>query len=158
MFKVNNKSTKKKCKDLPKVNQKIQTTCQTLLWCPCCQTFVCRVAIPLIFKNVRRRKVYNKYNLRKYPRQIQHPLKCRFLPKLLTTSNCKLFSQKKHHFRCVTGSEFASDYHKSNVSYEQQKSQLYHSFLEWWLLLPGRDFTCLKSTIETLKALEHIYM
>ena len=41
-----------------------------------------------------------------------------------TTWNCKLFSQKNHHFRCVTGSEFASAYHKSNVSYEQQKSYI----------------------------------
>ena len=60
-----------------------------------------------------------------------------------------------HHFRCVTGSEFASDYHKSNVYYKQQMSWLYHDFLEWWLLLASRDFTCSKSTIETLKAVEH---
>ena len=29
---------------------------------------------------------------------------------------------KKHYFKCVAGFEFASDYNKSNVSYEQQKS------------------------------------
>ena len=39
------------------------------------QTFVRRFDVPLIFKNVRRRKkVYNKCNLKKYPRQIQHPV------------------------------------------------------------------------------------
>ena len=62
IFKANNKSTKKKCKDLPKVNQNIRTTWQTL-WYPCCQTdiCVCRVDVPLLFKNARRRKkVYNK--------------------------------------------------------------------------------------------------
>ena len=32
---------------------------------------------------------------------------------------------KKIHFRCVTaGSELASDYNKSNFSYEQQKSYI----------------------------------
>ena len=38
IFKANNKSTKKKWKDLPKDNQNIQTTWQTLLRYPCCQT------------------------------------------------------------------------------------------------------------------------
>ena len=33
--------------------------------------------------------------------------------------------------------------------------ELYHRFLERWLLLPSQDFTCSKSTIETLKTLEH---
>ena len=40
-FSKNVPSTKKKCKDLPKVNQNIQTTWQTLLWYPCCQTDIC---------------------------------------------------------------------------------------------------------------------
>ena len=37
IFKVNNKSTKKWCKDLPKVNQNLKTIWQTLLWYPCCE-------------------------------------------------------------------------------------------------------------------------
>ena len=38
IFKVNNKSTEKKYKGLPKVNQNIQMIWQALLWYPCCQT------------------------------------------------------------------------------------------------------------------------
>ena len=67
-------------------------------------------------------------NLKKYQRQIQHPvidLKMVLLVK--TVNDPKLFA-KKHHFRCVTGSDFASDYNKSNTFYEQQL--LYHGFLE----------------------------
>ena len=38
-------------------------------------TFVCRVVVPLIFKNVRRiKKVYNKRKFEKNRRQIQQPL------------------------------------------------------------------------------------
>ena len=38
------------------------------------QTFVCRVDIPLILKNVtRRKKLYKKSKSKKNPRQIQHP-------------------------------------------------------------------------------------
>ena len=64
-------------------------------------------------------------NMKKYPKQIQYPvtdLKMELLAKLLTNLNCKLFSQKST--RCVTFSEFASDYHKSNAFYEKQKSYI----------------------------------
>ena len=67
-------------------------------------------------------------NLKKYQRQIQHPvidLKMVLLVKIVNDS--KLFA-KKQHFRCVTDSDFASDYNKSNTFYEQQL--LYHGFLE----------------------------
>ena len=93
-------------------------------------------------------------NLKKHPREIQHPItdvKMEFLPKIANAFNLKTFLQKnkkKHHFRCVTGTGFASDFHKCFL---QTTKELYHSFLEWWLLLPSRDFTCSKSTIETLK-------
>ena len=53
-------------------------------------------------------------NMKKYPKQIQHPvtdLKMKLLAKIV------IFA-KKHYFRFVRFSEFASDYHKSNVSYE----------------------------------------
>ena len=76
MFKVNNKSTKKKWKDPPKVNQNIQTTWRALLWYPCCQTdiCVCRVDVPLIFENDRRRKkVYNKCKPEKLPKADSAP-------------------------------------------------------------------------------------
>ena len=131
------------------------------------------------------------------------------------TVNCKLFSEKKHHFRCVTSSEFAflarnkraipaniscfprrlqrntfrlprclqdvfqdvfktssrrvcktscnyvfktSSRHlgrlknvtlqKSSVCLHQDECLLgCHCFLERWLFLPNRDFTCSKSTI-----------
>ena len=48
--------------------------------------------------------------------------------------------------------EFASYHNKTDVSYAQQKS--YITISEWWLLLPSRDFTCSKSTIETIKTIE----
>ena len=59
------------------------------------QTFVCRVVVPLIFKNVRRRKkIYDKYKSEKIPdsaQQIQHPvtdLKMELLAKIV--NNLKL--------------------------------------------------------------------
>ena len=67
-------------------------------------------------------------DLKKYQRQIQHPvidLKMVLLVKIVNDS--KLFA-RKHHFRGVTDSDFASDYNKSNTFYEQQL--LYHGFLE----------------------------
>ena len=42
-----------------------------------------------------------------------------------------------------------------NQCFLRTTKELYHRFLEWWLLLPSRDFTWSKSTIETLKTLEH---
>ena len=59
---------------------------------------MCRVDVPLIFKNVRRRKkVYNKCKSEKIPKADSAPrniLKWSFLSKLLTTLNCKLFLRK----------------------------------------------------------------
>ena len=66
-------------------------------------------------------------NLEKYPRQIQQPitdLKMELLVKIVNDFKLQTIFAKKHHFRCVTGSEFASDCNKSNVSYEQKKSYI----------------------------------
>ena len=41
-----------------------------------------------------------------------------------------------------------------NQIFLTDKNQLYHGFLEQLLLLPSRDFTCSKLTIETLKTLK----
>ena len=62
------------------------------------QIFVCRVDTQLLFEDVRRNKRFIlNINLKKYPRQIQHPttdLKMELVVKLLMTLNCKLFFQK----------------------------------------------------------------
>ena len=61
-------------------------------------------------------------NLKKYPRQIQHPaidLNMELLAQTLNDLTVNYF-YKKIHFRCVTGSEFVSDYNKSNVFYKHQ--------------------------------------
>ena len=66
-------------------------------------------------------------NLKKYPRHIQYPvtdLKMELLVKIVNEFEFLRIFAKKHHFRWVTDSEFASDYNKSNVSYEQQKSYI----------------------------------
>ena len=59
----------------------------------------------------------------------------------------------KIHFRCVAGSEFASDYNKSMflVNNRRLTSPLFGTVT----LTTYRDFTSSKSTIETLKTLEH---
>ena len=94
IFKANNKRTKKKWKDLPKVNRNIQMAWQTLLWYHCCQTDLI-LDIPLIFKNGRRRKWSTKNaNLKNTRSRFSTPwqiLKWSFLLKLLTNLNCKLF-------------------------------------------------------------------
>ena len=59
---------------------------------------------------------------------------------------------KKIHFRCLTGSEFASDYNKS-IFFTNDKRAI-SRLLGTVTLLPNRDFTCSTSTIETLKTLE----
>ena len=54
-------------------------------------------------------------NLEKYPRQIQHPvtdLKMELLARIVNDFKLYTIFAKKHHFRCATGSEVASDYHK----------------------------------------------
>ena len=57
LFKVNNKSAKKKCKDLPKVNQTSKQHDRHCSGIPVVkQTLIYRVDVPLIFKNVGRRK------------------------------------------------------------------------------------------------------
>ena len=72
IFKVNNKSTKKKSKDLTKISKQHDR--------PCCgipvvkETFVCRVDVPSIFKNIRIRKTIINVNLKKSLRQISHPV------------------------------------------------------------------------------------
>ena len=55
-------------------------------------------------------------NLEKYPRQIQQPtpdLKMELLVKIVNDFKLQSIFAKKHHFRCVTVSEFASDCNKS---------------------------------------------
>ena len=69
-------------------------------------------------------------NLKKYPRQTQHPvidLNMELLVKTLNDLTVNYF-YKKIHFRCVTGSEFASDYNKSNVFYEHQNKGYFAVF------------------------------
>ena len=66
-------------------------------------------------------------DLKKYPRQNQHSvkdLKIEFFVKIVNDFQLETILRKKHHFRFVTGSEFVSDYNRSNVSYEQQKSYI----------------------------------
>ena len=48
------------------------------------------------------------------------------LVKIVNDSKQEAVFAKKHHFRCVTGSDFVSDYNKSNNFYEQQV--LYQGF------------------------------
>ena len=69
-------------------------------------------------------------NLKRYLRQIQHSI---------TDFKMELLAKLVNDFKCFL----------------RTTKELYHGFLEWWLLLPSRDFTCSKSTIETLKTLEH---
>ena len=91
IFKVNNESTKKEFKNLPKVNENLKTTWQKLSWYLCCENFdrshtqcnassiyleqtdVCRVDIHLIFKmrGKKKRPILN-VNQKKYTRQILH--------------------------------------------------------------------------------------
>ena len=73
---------------------------------------------------------------------------------------------KKIHFRCVTGSEFASDYNKSNLFYEQEQSFItdfcngdsYYTLPGFYLLKVNNKNTkyttarckmCLKLTVRT---------
>ena len=46
------------------------------------------------------------------------------LVKIVIDFKLPIIFAKKIHFRCVTGSEFASDYNKSNVFLEQQNSYI----------------------------------
>ena len=91
-------------------------------------------------------------NLKKYPRQILHQvkdLKMELLVKIVTVSrkNCKLFSQK------ITVLDVSQVL--SCEGFLRRIKELYHRFLERWLLLPNRDFTCSKLKTEILKTLEH---
>ena len=145
IFKANNKRTKKKWKDLPKVNRNIQMAWQTLLWYHCCQTDLI-LDIPLIFKNGRRRKWSTKNaNLKNTRSRFSTPwqiLKWSFLLKLLTNLNCKLFLWQ------VLSSPLTAI---NQMFLTNNKRVTYHSFLERWLLLRSQDFTCSNSAIETLK-------
>ena len=89
------------------------------------QKFVCKVQ--LIFKNVRRnKKIYTKCKSEKYLSQIQHStidLKMELFVKIVNCFKLSYFC-KNIHFRYVTGSEFASDYNRSNVLYKQEKSYI----------------------------------
>ena len=82
-------------------------------------------------------------NLEKYPRQSQYPvidLKTELLPKLLTTLNGKLFSQKSTILD--VSQVLSAPLTTTNKCFLRTAKELYHGFLEWWLLLPSRDFTC----------------
>ena len=146
IFKVNNKSTKKSakiCRKLAKASKRHDRHCCGIPFVKL--IFECWVVVPLIFKNVRRtKKVYNKCIL-----------KWSFFSKLLTTLNGKLFSQKSTILD--VSQVLSSPLTAINKCFLRTTNELYHGFLEWWLLLTSRDFTCSKSksTIETLKTLEH---
>ena len=93
-------------------------------------------------------------NLKKYPRQIQHhvtDLKMELLVKIVNDCKLQTIFTKKRHFRC--GSEFSSDYNKS--VFLANNKRLISSFSGTLALTTYRDFTSSKSTIETLKTLEH---
>ena len=66
------------------------------------------------------------------------------------TVNCKLYSQRSTILDAsqVLSSPLAA----MNECLLRTAKELFHRFLERWLLLPSRDFTC---SIETLKTLEH---
>ena len=57
IFKFNKKSTKKKCKDKLKTSKWDDRHCCGISIAK--QKFVCRVDVPLIFKNFKRRKKVN---------------------------------------------------------------------------------------------------
>ena len=75
IFKANNKSTKKSakiCAKLTKTSKRHDRHCCGIPVVK--QTLVCRVDVPLIFKNVRRRKkVYNKCKSEKIPKADSAP-------------------------------------------------------------------------------------
>ena len=108
------------------------------------QTLIWRVDVPLTFKNVRRRKkVYNKCKSEKNTQGrfsiTQQIWKWSFLLKLLTTVNCKLFSQKSTILDVTQ--ILSSPLTKTNPCFLRIAKDPYHRFLERWLLLPSRDFT-----------------
>ena len=95
-------------------------------------------------------------NLKKYPRQIHchvTDLNWSFFSKLLTTVNCKLYSQKNTILD--VSQVLSSPLTRINQCFLRTTKELYRRFFERWLLLPSRDFPCSNLTIETLKTLEH---
>ena len=104
------------------------------------QTLMCRVYVPLTFKNVRRRKnVYNKCKSEKIRKADSAPRNrsenC-FLSKLLTTVNCKLFSQNSTILDVTQ--VLSSPLTTINQCFLQTTKDLFHCFLDWWLLLPTK--------------------
>ena len=120
-------------------------------------TFVYRAVLPLIFKNVRRRKkVHNKCKSKKYSSQIQHPvtdLKMESFAKIVNGFKLKLFSQKSTILDVTQVLNLPLT--TINKCFWQATKKHYHGVLQWWPLLPSRDFACSNSAIETLKTLEH---
>ena len=93
ILKVNSKTPIKLWKDLPKVNQNLKATWQTLLWYPCCEiwtglTLNAMLVVHTLNRNLCGGLTFSKLskmlgetkrsilivNLKKYPRQIQHPI------------------------------------------------------------------------------------
>ena len=95
-------------------------------------------------------------NLKKYPRQIQYrvtDLKMELLARIV--NDFKLYTIFAKSTILVVSQVLSSPLTTMNKCFLRTTNELYHGFLEWWLLLPSRDFTCSKSTKETLKTLEH---
>ena len=102
-----------------------------------------------------KRSVIN-VNLKKYARQIQHhvtDLKMELLVKIVSDCKLQTIFAKKRHFICVAGFEFASYYNKS--MFLANNKRLISPLFGTVALTTYRDFTSSKSTIETLKTLEH---
>ena len=88
-------------------------------------------------------------NLEKYPRLIQHAvivdIKMELLVKIVDDFKLEIIFAERS---ILDVSQVLSS---PLLTINQM---LYHVFLEKWLLQSSRDFTCSKSTIETIKTLE----
>ena len=95
------------------------------------------------------KKVYNKCKSEKIRKA--HSAHSELLVKIVNDCKLQTIFAKKRHFRC--GSEFSSDYNKS--MFLAKHKRLISSFFGTVALTSYRDFTSSKSTIKTLKTLEH---
>ena len=94
-------------------------------------------------------------NLKKCLRLIQHPiidLKMELLVKVANNFKLKNLFEKRF---ILDVSQILSSLLTTIIKrFLRTTKEVYHGFLKRWLLLPSRDFTYSKSTIETLKTLE----
>ena len=128
IFKLNNKVSRKSAKICPELIKTSKRRDRHCCGIPVVKHLCAEFSFHSYLKMLgeEKRSITN-VNLKNYPRQIQHPVtdrKMELLAKIVNHFKQQTISAKKHHFRCVTDSEFASNYHKSNVSYEQQKSYI----------------------------------